>query len=481
MVTTSSSKEEVKFRAKKKTVLPKKKRQSWDETYADLVKYQKEHDGDCNVKHRDKVYGGLGQWVTKQKRVKDSLQQDQIDRLNAISFNWDKQAAGHDKCWDIQFEHLCDYKRTLGDCKVPITYDADPKLAHWVVHQRGLYRKRTLRQDREERLDKIGMIWTIHVPYERSTTFADNKWKDMYDRMNEFKTKHGHCLVPRDYEEDKKLSTWVANQRTIYWEGRQPLDRVTSLEEIGFVWKIDHYDAETSLHQRHWDELFERLVRYKELKGHTQVKSGSWDDDDPELGRWVHMQRSFYHKKERYLTAERKQRLDSIDFWWGRNDENDDQGDLYDRQLKLQWNEMFKRLKKYKRKHGDLLVHTNKADHHNLGNWVQLQRLMHHRNSILPERKKKLDSVGFPWVTRELRIDKQWMTMYEKLLEFQLEYNHCMVNPKYDEKLARWVLKQRKEFKEEIMSNERRELLEEVEFTWKIGTGKRDRDTYMWK
>jgi hypothetical protein len=329
MVTTSSSKEEVKFRAKKKTVLPKKKRQSWDETYADLVKYQKEHDGDCNVKHgADKGYGRLGEWVTVQKRVKDSLQQDQIDRLNAISFNWDKLDASRDKHWDIQFERLCDYKRTLGDCKVPITYDADPTLARWVATQRKLYRKRTLLQDREERLDNLGMIWTIHVPYERSTTFVDKKWKDMYDRMNEFKTKQGHCLVPRDYEEDKKLSTWVRHQRAIYWEGQQPLDRVILLEEIGFVWKIDHYDAETSLHQRHWDEIFERLVRYKDLIGHTQVKSNGRNDDDPELGQWVHMQRNFYHKKENFLTAERKQRLDSIGFWWGRNDENDEQGDL---------------------------------------------------------------------------------------------------------------------------------------------------------
>jgi hypothetical protein len=308
MVTTSSSKEEVKFRAKKKTATPKKKRQSWDETYADLVKYHKEHDGDCNVKSRDKVYGRLGQWVSKQKRVKDSLQQDQIDRLNAISFNWDKQAASFDKRWDIQFERLCDYKRNLGDCKVPITYEADPTLAQWVVHQRSLYRKGNLRQDREDRLDKLGMIWIIH-----------RKWK-----------------------------------------------------------------------------------------------------------------------------------------------------------------EMFKRLKEYKRKHGDLLVLTNrsKVDHHNLGGWVHLQRIMHQRNSILPERKEKLDSVGFPWATRELRVEKQWATMYEQLLEFQLEHNHCMISPKYDEKLSRWVSTQRKEFKEEIMSNERRELLEEVGFTWKIRKGKRDRDTY---
>jgi Sec7-like guanine-nucleotide exchange factor len=143
---------------------------------------------------------------------------------------------------------------------------------------------------------------------------------------------------------------------------------------------------------------------------------------------------------------------------------------------------MFERLKAYKIKHGDLLVHTNRTKvNHNLGGWVHLQRIMHKTKYISPERKEKLDSIGFPWATRDLRIEKQWMTMYEKLLEFEQEYNHCMVNPKYNEKLARWVSKQRKEFKEEIMSNERRELLEEVGFTWKIGTGKRDRDTYMWK
>ena len=84
------------------------------------------------------------------------------------------------------------------------------------------------------------------------------------------------------------------------------------MADLGFVWKAD---AESSLYQRHWDEMFERLVHFKESHGHTQVKVLQ----DRELGHSVQGQRQpckmLLHRIDGpRLTAERKQRLDSIEF-----------------------------------------------------------------------------------------------------------------------------------------------------------------------
>lgn len=41
----------------------------------------------------------------------------------------------------------------------------------------------------------------------------DQQWEEMYQRLVQFKQEHGDCLVPRKYERDPKLSTWVETQR----------------------------------------------------------------------------------------------------------------------------------------------------------------------------------------------------------------------------------------------------------------------------
>lgn len=41
----------------------------------------------------------------------------------------------------------------------------------------------------------------------------DQQWEEMYQRLVRYKEEHGDCLVPRKYERDAKLSTWVETQR----------------------------------------------------------------------------------------------------------------------------------------------------------------------------------------------------------------------------------------------------------------------------
>lgn len=41
----------------------------------------------------------------------------------------------------------------------------------------------------------------------------DQQWEEMYQRLARYKEEHGDCLVPRKYERDPKLSTWVETQR----------------------------------------------------------------------------------------------------------------------------------------------------------------------------------------------------------------------------------------------------------------------------
>ena len=140
------------------------------------------------------------------------------------------------------------------------------------------------------------------------------------------------------------------------------------LDAIGFVWDV--LEAE-------WEEGFAALNAFKEREKHCRVrwqyKEGSFN-----LGQWVKRQRM----NELKMSAERKHRLVSIGFVWNA--------------LQSAWEEGFAALTTFKSREGQCLVPTRHVEGAiNLGKWVEFQRRM--RDSMLPERKKRLDAIGFVW------------------------------------------------------------------------------------
>lgn len=75
------------------------------------------------------------------------------------------------------------------------------------------------------------------------------------------------------------------------------------LKDIGFIWKK---------HEAAWNEMFEKLLRYKEAFGHCKVPTET--EVDPKVGRWITTQRS--RKRQGKLTEDRIKRLDEIGFRW---------------------------------------------------------------------------------------------------------------------------------------------------------------------
>jgi glutathionylspermidine synthase len=100
------------------------------------------------------------------------------------------------------------------------------------------------------------------------------------------------------------------------------------------------------------------------------------------LGTWVGTQRS----KKDSLSPERRQRLDDIGFVW----------DPYTEY----WEEGFSKLLQFKEAEGHCRVSRGlKLDGYNLGNWVSTQRKT--KDSLSPERRQRLDEIGFVWHARK--------------------------------------------------------------------------------
>jgi hypothetical protein len=360
----------------------------------------------------------LGNWVSTQRRGKENLSSDRIQRLDAIGFVWDPLQEQ----WEEGFGYLLKFKEREGHCRVPARASEDGyPLGTWVSKQRTT--KEELSSDRVKRLDEIGFVWDV----------LHEQWEERFGYLLRFKEREGHCRVPqRLIENHFKLGNWVGKQR----EGKENLsrDRVKRLDEIGFVW---------DLHHEQWEEGFGYLLRFKEREGHCRVPATA-PEGGYKLGLWVRKQRTT--KEE--LSSDRVKRLDDIGFVW----------DV----LHEQWEQGFGYLLQFKEREGHCKVPLSASDAgYPLGTWVSTQR--NKKENLSSDRVKRLDEIGFVWEPHH----EQWEEGFGYLLRFKEREGHCRVPataPEGGYNLGLWVRKQRN--KKENLSSDRVKRLDEIGFVW---------------
>src|SRR5206468_1871354 len=147
---------------------------------------------------------------------------------------------------------LTRYKRIFGHCNVPFQWLKNRRLGIWVANQRRLRERGRLSREQIERLDKLGLIWNPR-------NAACEHW---FEKLAEYKAKHGDCNVPDKWLENASLGTWVGSLRGQKRTNTLPFDRVRRLEQIGFEWTP--YDLS-------WERQFRALVEYKEHFGDCDV------------------------------------------------------------------------------------------------------------------------------------------------------------------------------------------------------------------
>ncbi|OEU07424.1 hypothetical protein FRACYDRAFT_162057, partial [Fragilariopsis cylindrus CCMP1102] len=205
------------------------------------------------------------------------------------------------------------------------------------------------------------------------------QWNEMFHRLISYKNQHNSTSVPYNYTADLKLATWVETQRANCRNNSMSDHRVNLLHSIGFVWNAQ---------DNKWDELFQRLVAYKnQHNGSTLVPKEC--EADTKLGRWVHWQR--YNYRIKMISVHRIERLESIGFVMNAT---------YACVLDGKWMETYDRLVAYKKQHKSTHVPHTYSDENNdirLGRWVATQRTAFNQKKLLEKRKDLLNSIDFAW------------------------------------------------------------------------------------
>jgi hypothetical protein len=127
----------------------------------------------------------------------------------------------------------------------------------------------------------------------------------------------------------------------------------------------------------------------------------------------------------------------------------------------VHWEKMFQMLIEFKEANGHCLGPLNYKENIFLWKWIEETRKGEY--SIHPERKKRLNDIGFAWTFRDILWEKHFL----KLVEFKNVYGHSEIPPSFNDlQIRQWINKQKSG--KENLSDYRKKRLDSIGFSWDL-------------
>jgi hypothetical protein len=111
-----------------------------------------------------------------------------------------KRTKFEDACFDDKVQELKAYRDTNGHCRVPVRYEPNKALGHWVNNLRTQYtwrgrgKKTSLTDAHISELDGLGFVWKAGTKSKEGLT-GDEVWKKRVEELIEYRNTKGHCRV----------------------------------------------------------------------------------------------------------------------------------------------------------------------------------------------------------------------------------------------------------------------------------------------
>ena len=372
----------------------------------------------------------VGKWLELQRQVQAGqrpgrLTAEQAAKLEKLGIRWNHRLEA---AWEKGFASAQKYRTEHGDLLVPVRYrdKNDFALGEWIVYNRQRYLGGNLTQNRIERLEAIGMVWST----------SNDLWEQNYAAATQYYLEHGDLEVPIKYETPSGfgLGVWLGAQRAAHKAGELPQEQVERLDALGMDW--------TNRNDRKWMSLYDVAAAYYHEHGNLNVPSEYVTPDGVLLGKWVARQRYAYLNPDRSsarVTPERKALLDKLGMVWEKYDP---------------WQERYDLALAYKTEHGDLEIPSvyKTADGVWLGSWVSRQRqALNSGSSALSSERRKLLRTLFkgerrpsdPAADHGTVLEANWERNFRSAARYARKYKHLLVPASYVDsdgvRLGVWV------------------------------------------
>ena len=360
----------------------------------------------------------VGKWLELQRQVQAGqrpgrLTAEQAAKLEKLGIRWNHRLEA---AWEKGFASAQKYRTEHGDLLVPVRYrdKNDFALGEWIVYNRQRYLGGNLTQNRIERLEAIGMVWST----------SNDLWEQNYAAATQYYLEHGNLEVPIKYETPSGfgLGVWLGAQRAAHKAGELPQEQLERLDALGMDW--------TNRNDRKWMSLYDVAAAYYHEHGNLNVPSEYVTPDGVLLGKWVARQRYAYLNPDRSsarVTPERKALLDKLGMVWEKYDP---------------WQERYDLALAYKTEHGDLEIPSvyKTADGVWLGSWVNRQRqALNSGSSALSSERRKLLRTLFkgerrpsdPAADHGTVREANWERNFRSAARYARKYKHLLVPASY--------------------------------------------------
>ena len=360
----------------------------------------------------------VGKWLELQRQVQAGqrpgrLTAEQAAKLEKLGIRWNHRLEA---AWEKGFASAQKYRTEHGDLLVPVRYrdKNDFALGEWIVYNRQRYLGGNLTQNRIERLEAIGMVWST----------SNDLWEQNYAAATQYYLEHGDLEVPIKYETPSGfgLGVWLGAQRAAHKAGELPQEQVERLDALGMDW--------TNRNDRKWMSLYDVAAAYYHEHGNLNVPSEYVTPDGVLLGKWVARQRYAYLNPDRSsarVTPERKALLDKLGMVWEKYDP---------------WQERYDLALAYKTEHGDLEIPSvyKTTDGVWLGSWVSRQRqALNSGSSALSSERRKLLRILFkgerrpsdPAADHGTVREANWERNFRSAARYARKYKHLLVPASY--------------------------------------------------
>lgn len=360
----------------------------------------------------------VGKWLELQRQVQAGqrpgrLTAEQAAKLEKLGIRWNHRLEA---AWEKGFASAQKYRTEHGDLLVPVRYrdKNDFALGEWIVYNRQRYLGGNLTQNRIERLEAIGMVWST----------SNDLWEQNYAAATQYYLEHGDLEVPIKYETPSGfgLGVWLGAQRAAHKAGELPQEQVERLDALGMDW--------TNRNDRKWMSLYDVAAAYYHEHGNLNVPSEYVTPDGVLLGKWVARQRYAYLNPDRSsarVTPERKALLDKLGMVWEKYDP---------------WQERYDLALAYKTEHGDLEIPSvyKTEDGVWLGSWVSRQRqTLNSGSSALSSERRKLLRTLFkgerrpsdPAADHGTVREANWERNFRSAARYARKYKHLLVPASY--------------------------------------------------
>ena len=414
---------------------------SWEDMYQYAKSYYETH-GDLRVPAVYKTADGysLGAWIRTQRAIRKgtqhgALSEEQIAKLDAIGMFWTVRKK--EDRWEEYYAAAEKYAAEYGNLKIPNRYmtpDGLP-LGTWSKMMRQLYKAGRLDPSRAERLEAIGMVWTVEKV----------GWERWYQAAATYRQEHGNLDILSNYvtPDGLKLGSWLVGKRQEYKEGVMKPERISQLEALGISWNQN---------SDQWDKFYRSAQEYYQEHGDIRPGPSYISPDGIRLGQWILRCRRDY--KKGVLSESRVAQLESIGMIWDPRAER--------------WERNYRAAMDYYQTHGDLKVPAQYVDANGVGLdwWLKHVRKAYRDGALDREQIGRLEAIGMIWDPRV----EQWEKNYQAALTYFRTHGDLKVPCEYTDSdglnLGQWIRHLRQAYRDGTLTDERISKLEDIGMIW---------------